>query len=57
MPVTDLERWLERQGLQQYAGTFAANDIGLGVLIELTDADLEKLGVSRCKDCARGRRP
>src|SRR5215510_6474345 len=46
MPVTDLERWLETQGLQQYAGTFAANDIDLGVLIELTDADLEKLGVS-----------
>jgi|SRR6516164_2943028 hypothetical protein len=39
MPVTDLERWLETHGLQQYAGTFAANDIDLGVLIELTDAD------------------
>ena len=46
MHVTDLEHWLEAQGLRQYARTFAANDIDLDVLGELTDADLEKLGVS-----------
>jgi class 3 adenylate cyclase len=46
MHVTDLEHWLETQGLRQYARTFAANDIDLDVLGELTDADLEKLGVS-----------
>ena len=44
--MTDLEHWLETQGLRQYARTFAANDIDLDVLGELTDADLEKLGVS-----------
>jgi len=44
--VTDLERWLETQGLQQYARAFAANDVDFDVLVELTDADLEKLGVS-----------
>ena len=44
--MTDLEQWLETQGLRQYARTFAANDIDLDVLGQLTDADLEKLGVS-----------
>jgi class 3 adenylate cyclase len=46
MHVTDLEHWLETQGLRQYARTFAANDIDLDILGELTDADLEELGVS-----------
>ena len=32
MHVTDLEHWLETQGLRQYARTFAANDIDLDVL-------------------------
>lgn len=44
--MTDLEHWLETQGLRQYARTFAANDVDIDVLGELTDADLEKLGVS-----------
>ena len=44
--MTDLERWLETQGLRQYAPTFSANDIDLDVLGELTDADLDQLGVS-----------
>ena len=45
-PVTDLKQWLEAQGLAQYAKVFAENDIDFDVLADLTEADLEKLGVS-----------
>ena len=38
--------WLEKLGLGQYAQRFAENDIDLSVLPHLTDADLEKIGVS-----------
>jgi class 3 adenylate cyclase len=38
--------WLEKIGLGQYAQRFAENDIDLSVLPHLTDADLEKIGVS-----------
>jgi class 3 adenylate cyclase/predicted ATPase len=38
--------WLEMLGLSEYAQRFAENDIDLDVLSELTDQDLEKLGVS-----------
>ncbi len=38
--------WLQRLGLGQYAERFAKNDIDLSVLHYLTDADLEKIGVS-----------
>jgi len=44
--VSDLEQWLSLHGLQRYAKTFADNDIDLDVLVRLTDADLEKLGLS-----------
>ena len=44
--MSDLEQWLSLHGLQQYAKTFADNDIDLDVLGHLTDADLEKLGLS-----------
>jgi class 3 adenylate cyclase len=37
--------WLEGLGLGQYAQLFADNGIDLSVLPELTDQDLEKLGV------------
>ena len=43
---TDLADWLGRQGLSQYAKTFAENHIDLSVLPDLTESDLEKLGVS-----------
>src|SRR5262245_56466693 len=43
--VTDLARWLEDVGLGKYAGTLAENDVDLEVLEELTEADLEKLGI------------
>src|SRR5215469_99768 len=38
--------WLEKLGLGQYAQRFAENDIDVSVLPHLTDADLEKIGVS-----------
>ncbi|HYI04970.1 MAG TPA: AAA family ATPase, partial [Reyranella sp.] len=41
----DIERWLRGLGLQQYATTFRDNAIDAEVLSELTEADLEKLGV------------
>jgi class 3 adenylate cyclase/predicted ATPase len=38
--------WLKKLGMPEYAGRFAENDIDIDVLSELTDQDLEKLGVS-----------
>src|SRR6516162_8554708 len=38
--------WLKQLDLSEYAERFAENDIGVDVLGELTDQDLEKLGVS-----------
>jgi class 3 adenylate cyclase len=37
--------WLARLGLAKYAGIFAAAEIDLDVLRDLTEADLEKLGI------------
>jgi class 3 adenylate cyclase len=37
--------WLEKLGMSEYAERFAENRIDLGVLPDLTDQDLEKLGV------------
>jgi hypothetical protein len=44
--MTDLQRWLEKIGLAQYADLFAKNDVDWGILPELNEHDLEKLGVS-----------
>ena len=41
-----LRIWLEEIGLAQYADGFAANDIDLGLLSELSDEDLKELGLS-----------
>ena len=41
--ITD---WLEKLGLGQYAQRFAENDINFFVLSDLTDQDLEKIGVT-----------
>ena len=38
--------WLEKLNLGQYTQRFAENDIDVSVLRHLTDADLEKIGVS-----------
>jgi class 3 adenylate cyclase/tetratricopeptide (TPR) repeat protein len=44
--MSDLRGWLRAQNLEQLAETFEANDIDIDILSELTDGDLEKLGVS-----------
>src|SRR5215204_596137 len=41
----DIQEWLHGLGLQQYVTAFADNAIDAEVLPELTEADLEKLGV------------
>ena len=43
---TDLAEWLDRHGLGQYAKTFSENNIEYSILPDLTENDLEKLGVS-----------
>jgi class 3 adenylate cyclase/predicted ATPase len=44
--MTDLQHWLEKIGLAQYADLFASHDIDWETLPELNEHDLEKLGVS-----------
>jgi class 3 adenylate cyclase/tetratricopeptide (TPR) repeat protein/energy-coupling factor transporter ATP-binding protein EcfA2 len=44
--MSDLRGWLRAYNLEQLAETFEANDIDVDILSELTEADLEKLGVS-----------
>src|SRR5689334_22083256 len=41
-----IEKWLERLGLRQYGSAFVQADIDPSVLPDLTEADLERLGVS-----------
>ena len=38
--------WLKKLGLGQYAQRFAENDIDFAILVDLTDQDLEKIGIS-----------
>jgi SAM domain (Sterile alpha motif)/Adenylate and Guanylate cyclase catalytic domain len=38
--------WLEKLGLRQYAQRFVENEIDLSILGDLTDQDLEKIGVA-----------
>ena len=44
--MSDFARWLEELGLEKYQNALAGEDIDLGVAPELTDQDLEKLGMS-----------
>lgn len=44
--MTKLQEWLKEQGLEQYAGVFADNDIDFDILSDLSESDLEKLGLS-----------
>ena len=41
----DMEKWLRGLELQQYAAAFRDNAIDAEILPEMTDVDLEKLGV------------
>jgi hypothetical protein len=44
--MQEVADWLERLGLGQYARRFAENDISFSILSDLTDQDLEKIGVA-----------
>src|SRR5437868_1323921 len=44
--MSDLEHWLVHVGLASLTEVLASNDIDLDILPELSDADLEKLGLS-----------
>jgi len=44
--TNDIKFWLEELGLAQYAESFAENDVDIGTLPDLSDADLADLGVS-----------
>jgi hypothetical protein len=43
--VQQIADWLKKLGMSEYARRFVENRIDLGVLPDLTDQDLEKLGV------------
>ena len=42
----DIGAWLEGLGFEQYARSFAENNVDFSVLTQLTDADLKELGVT-----------
>jgi len=44
--MSELREWLRRNNFEQYADAFEANDIGLDILPDLSERDLEQLGVS-----------
>jgi class 3 adenylate cyclase len=44
--MQEIAEWLEKLGMSEYTQRFAANDIDFAVLPELTDQDLEKIGVA-----------
>ena len=46
MNMRDIARWLDELGLGQYSVIFAENDIEWEVLPELSEHDLENLGLS-----------
>ena len=45
IPIMDMRDWLRRLGLEQYEAAFHANAVDADVLRDLTDKDLQKLGV------------
>jgi hypothetical protein len=44
--VQEIGDWLEKLGMSEYAQRFAENDIDFTILGDLTDHDLEKIGVA-----------
>ncbi|MFZ3361017.1 MAG: adenylate/guanylate cyclase domain-containing protein [Xanthobacteraceae bacterium] len=44
--MSELRDWLRSNGLEQYADAFEASDIGIDILPDLSESDLEGLGVS-----------
>ena len=43
--MQQIAEWLEKLGMSEYAQRFAENDIDFTILGDLTDQDLEKIGV------------
>ena len=43
--MAKIEQWLASLGLEKYAGAFAEAEIDVDILRELTETDLEKLGI------------
>ena len=43
--MSTIAGWLDGLGLAQYVPVFAENGIAIDVLFDLTEADLEKLGI------------
>ena len=46
MPDRSIAEWLHSIGLSQYADLFLRNEIGMDVLADLAESDLEKLGIA-----------
>jgi hypothetical protein len=44
--MQQIEDWLKKLGMSEYAERFAESDIDIDVLSELTDHDFDRLGVS-----------
>jgi len=44
--MSDLRDWLRSNKLEQYAEVFEAHDIDVDILPDLSEVDLEKLGIS-----------
>jgi hypothetical protein len=44
--MQQIANWLQKPGLGQYAQRFAENDITFDILPDLSDQDLEKIGVA-----------
>jgi SAM domain (Sterile alpha motif) len=44
--MSEVRDWLRRNNLEQYADAFEANDIGIDILPDLNEHDLEQLGLS-----------
>ena len=44
--MSDISSWLQGLGLEKYCEVFASNDIDVTVVPDLTEQDLEKLGLS-----------
>ena len=44
--MQQVTEWLQSLGLSEYANRFAENDIDFSILPELTEQDLEKIGVA-----------
>ena len=43
--MQEIADWLEKLGMSEYAQRFTENDIDFTILGDLTDQDLEKIGV------------